>query len=609
MSSRSGQALHFHDLGDSATVTINAGYFSTTTTEISIEAMVYVNAYKAWNRSSARLLSLEKSWNASLHWTEDMYTGPHAGGGTVFDISGDALSGAMPAQAWHHLVISISQSGYALKVDGAVVKSVASTELANWSNGPAALELGNFDGWIDEVAVRGKGGSVPVVVPPANQPPVVAFTRPAANTSISASTALVLEATASDPDGSIQKVEYYSGVNKIGEASSAPYSLAWSGGNIGLNTLSAVATDNSGARSAASTVSFNILAALPPAPVKFRAAVASSSTIQLAWSSNPGTQTGFHLYRSADAVNYTLCATVSGSSTTWTDSGLSPNTLYYYRLAAYNSSGESPICFTSAQTWGGYPPAPSGLAGTGTNGSITLTWNAIPGATYVVKRSSWPSGPFFMIGSGSTNATIQDARVTKGMTYYYTVCAKAAGLVGPDSAVVTARVNSGTANVQFLGLNTSRKGTWKGSAGAEGCVIAGENRNIPPYASINFSGSSDWVWEYSSSDPRAEQRLSDSTRLAACWYANDSFDLRVTCNDGAFHRLALHCTDWDKLGRVEIVEMWDAVTGAFLNSSNLSAFGDGVDVEYLVQGSVRIRVRNVTGPNAVLSGIFLDPAN
>ncbi|HEV8543207.1 MAG TPA: TIGR02597 family protein, partial [Verrucomicrobiae bacterium] len=158
MSSRSGKALHVFDLGDEATVTIPADqlYADGTTVEITLEAMVYVNAYKGWNRASARLLSLDQAWNASLQWTEDIYTGPHLGGGSQFDFSGAALAAAMPIQQWHHLAVSINATGYSARVDGNLIASAPSSEFSAWSAGTAVLEIGNFDGWIDEIAVRSR---------------------------------------------------------------------------------------------------------------------------------------------------------------------------------------------------------------------------------------------------------------------------------------------------------------------------------------------------------------------------------------------------------------------------------------------------------------------
>jgi len=60
------------------------------------------------------------------------------------------------------MAISISRTGYTFKLDGAVLRAVTSNELENWGRtASATLELGNFDGWIDEIVIRNVGGSLP----------------------------------------------------------------------------------------------------------------------------------------------------------------------------------------------------------------------------------------------------------------------------------------------------------------------------------------------------------------------------------------------------------------------------------------------------------------
>ncbi|MGN6386770.1 MAG: glycoside hydrolase family 9 protein [Verrucomicrobiota bacterium] len=166
MSSRSGKALHFDDLGDKATVTIPSVLLNgDADAEITLEAMVFVNSLRAWNRGSARMLSLQNNWNANLEWMEDTYTGAHLRGGTEFDLTGSALGTALAPAQWHHLSITISRSGYSTRVDGIELSAASSSEFANWSTGSSTLEIGNFDGWIDEVVIRNKRSVITTPVP------------------------------------------------------------------------------------------------------------------------------------------------------------------------------------------------------------------------------------------------------------------------------------------------------------------------------------------------------------------------------------------------------------------------------------------------------------
>jgi hypothetical protein len=69
-----------------------------------------------------------------------------------------------------------------------------------------------------------------------------------------AQTNVVINATASDPDGSVAKVEFFraDGATKLGEDTTAPYSYTWRNPPPGDHLLRVRATDNVGAVSALS---------------------------------------------------------------------------------------------------------------------------------------------------------------------------------------------------------------------------------------------------------------------------------------------------------------------------------------------------------------------
>jgi hypothetical protein len=157
MTVRSGGALRFLDLGDEATVQIpvSALGISSTTTAVILEAMIYVNEFKAYDRGVARILSLEETWNAYIELIEDKYGGPFVKGGTTLSFTKPELTDALTAKTWHHLSLAITRTGYVIKLNGQVLASVPSGDFANWGKGQnLTLKLGNFDGWLDEIAIR-----------------------------------------------------------------------------------------------------------------------------------------------------------------------------------------------------------------------------------------------------------------------------------------------------------------------------------------------------------------------------------------------------------------------------------------------------------------------
>jgi hypothetical protein len=100
-----------------------------------------------------------------------------------------------------------------------------------------------------------------------NLPPSVSLTSPQSNASFTPNSSIGLTATATDPDGSITKVEFYQDNNKVGESTSAPYSATWSNVPSGNFTLTALAYDDAGAAVRSTGVAIAVAGATPgPSP-------------------------------------------------------------------------------------------------------------------------------------------------------------------------------------------------------------------------------------------------------------------------------------------------------------------------------------------------------
>jgi hypothetical protein len=96
-----------------------------------------------------------------------------------------------------------------------------------------------------------------------NQSPTVSVTSPANSASFTAGGNITINANATDADGTISKVEFYQGANKLGEDLVSPYSLIWNTVAAGNYSLTAVATDNGTASTTSSVVSITV--SNPPA--------------------------------------------------------------------------------------------------------------------------------------------------------------------------------------------------------------------------------------------------------------------------------------------------------------------------------------------------------
>jgi subtilisin family serine protease len=191
----------------------------------------------------------------------------------------------------------------------------------------------------------------------------------------------------------------------------------------------------------------------------------------------------------------------------------------------------------------------------------------------------------------------------------HTVTARAtdnAGATASASADITVIATpGGGSQAEFVGLDTTTKGTWQGAYGSQGYVLANTATSLPAGRTVTPSGHSSWTWAGSTSDPRALQRPAGG-RVAATWYAPGSFVIDVQPGDSVPHRLALYLLDWDNVGRGERVEVLDG-SGAVLDTQNVAGFAGGKYAIWEVQGAVRIRITRTAGVNAVVSGLFLDP--
>jgi hypothetical protein len=96
------------------------------------------------------------------------------------------------------------------------------------------------------------------------------------------------------------------------------------------------------------------VAAVPAAPTGLTATAAATNRIELAWTDNTSLETGYVVDRSPDSNAWSQIVLTAVNATNYTDSGLTTNALYYYRVAATNAAGLSAYCYALATTWSAY---------------------------------------------------------------------------------------------------------------------------------------------------------------------------------------------------------------------------------------------------------------
>lgn len=78
----------------------------------------------------------------------------------------------------------------------------------------------------------------------------------------------------------------------------------------------------------------------PVSPSGLKASAISSNQINLSWSDNSSIETGFKIERN-NGSRYLVIASIDAGETSYSDVGLSAGVTYFYRVKAYNTSGDS----------------------------------------------------------------------------------------------------------------------------------------------------------------------------------------------------------------------------------------------------------------------------
>ena len=221
---------------------------------------------------------------------------------------------------------------------------------------------------------------------------------------------------------------------------------------------------------------FNITFIVPGAPTLLVATAISATQINLSWTDNASTEAAFEIERSTAGAGgpFTLLATVSANTTSYSDIGLTQSTTYWYQVRAVNGGGNSAYTnVANATTLSATPPtAPSSLTATASSAyQINLGWtdNSSNETNFEIERSTTGSGgPFTLLATVSAGTTsYSDAAVSPTNEYCYRVRATngsgASSYAGPSCATTPAEgdyaLNFGSSNAYVtFGQATSTLG-------------------------------------------------------------------------------------------------------------------------------------------------------
>ncbi len=98
-----------------------------------------------------------------------------------------------------------------------------------------------------------------------NAAPSASLTSPTPNAVFTAPANISLTATATDSDGTVSRVEFFSGATLLGTSTTAPFTFNWRNVAAGVYSITAKATDDRGATTTSTIININVTAN-PPAP-------------------------------------------------------------------------------------------------------------------------------------------------------------------------------------------------------------------------------------------------------------------------------------------------------------------------------------------------------
>ncbi|MHC1680757.1 MAG: fibronectin type III domain-containing protein [Methanomassiliicoccales archaeon] len=207
----------------------------------------------------------------------------------------------------------------------------------------------------------------------------------------------------------------------------------------------------------------------PSAPRNFTA-VPSSGRVDLSWDTvedDGGVSvTGYRIYSGTTSGGETfLTAITSGSTFSYSHTGLLNGVKFYYQISALNAIGEGNRSTEISATPIGVPGAPVDLVAHRGDAEVKLVWKVpfndggSPIVNYTIYRSTTSNTEVKLLSIGvATNYT--DTTVSNDQRYYYKVTATNAIGEGPKSGETSTVPSDNMTPVITLGYDAGMPGNW-----------------------------------------------------------------------------------------------------------------------------------------------------
>ncbi|MES2924602.1 MAG: fibronectin type III domain-containing protein [Verrucomicrobiota bacterium] len=177
-------------------------------------------------------------------------------------------------------------------------------------------------------------------------------------------------------------------------------------------------------------------------PYNLRVTRIFNNRITVEWQDNATNETGFRVYRSTSSSSLGTQLSAPAGATSFTDTGLSPSTSYYYRVQAVNGADTGDL---SAQVSGltlsgtsvpGTPTAVKAVAESAHSVAVSWTDGTMSEEEFIVERSGSPASIWMEIGRTTFNKNaFTDTTVSPNTAYSYRVKSSNANGTSTSSTV------------------------------------------------------------------------------------------------------------------------------------------------------------------------------
>lgn len=144
--------------------------------------------------------------------------------------------------------------------------------------------------------------------------------------------------------------------------------------------------------------------------------------VDITWGAVDGADS-YVIYKSIDNKDQFRAIASGVAESSYTDTKVTPNRNYFYRVAAANGGAWSqPSADDLGYAHEGPPPAPVASATKNVKGKIVVTWNQTPQTdSYRVLRATKLTGTYMEMAAGLAVLTYEDATPARDTKYYYRV--------------------------------------------------------------------------------------------------------------------------------------------------------------------------------------------